>query len=87
MSGFLSICGVSTLPDEKPTWMPSSSSYRTEINGLESSRTCRTLCSTNVELPGRLSSTVPISIIAECCEFPTRIESACQFEYCRNCDL
>ena len=58
----------------------------TEINGLESSGTCRTLCSTRVEPPGRLSYTVPIPIIAQCCEFPTRTESECRSEYCRNWD-
>ena len=56
--------------DEKPARMSSSSSYPTEINGLESSRTCRTLCSTNVEPPGRLSCTMPIPILAQCSEFP-----------------
>ena len=29
--------------DENPAWMPASSSFLTEINGLESSGTCRTL--------------------------------------------
>ena len=51
-------------PNEKPTRMPSSSSSLTEINGLESSGTCQTLCSTSVEPPGRLSSTVPIPMMA-----------------------
>ena len=73
-------------PDEKPAWMPASSSCPTEIKGLESSGTCQTLCSTKVEPPGRLSSTVPILMIAQCCEFPTRTESACRSEYCQNCD-
>ena len=66
--------------------MPASSSCPTEINGLESLGTCQTSCSTKVEPPGRLSSTVPIPMIAQCCEFPTRTESGCQSEYCRNCD-
>ena len=73
-------------PDEKPTRMPSSSSCPTEIKGLESSGTCWMLCSTNVEPPGRLSSTVPIPIMAQCCEFLTWTESECQAEYCRNWD-
>ena len=47
-------------PDENLSWMMSLSSCPTEINVLVSSRTCRTLCSTNVETPGRLSSMVPI---------------------------
>ena len=51
--------------DEKPTRIP------IEINGRESSRTCPTLCSTSVEPPRRLSFTVPIPIMAQCCEFPT----------------
>ena len=73
-------------PDEKPARMPASSSCPTEINGLESSGTCQTLCSTSVETPGRLSSTLPIPIIAQCCEFPTQTESECRSEYCRNWD-
>ena len=73
-------------PDEKPARMLASSSCPTKINGLESSGTCRTLCSTRVEPPGRLSSTVPIPMIAQCCEFPIRTESECRSEYCRNCD-
>ena len=73
-------------PDEKPARMPASSSCPTKINGLESSGTCRTLCSTRVEPPGRLSSTVPIPMIAQCCEFPTRTESEFRSEHCRNCD-
>ena len=72
--------------DEKPARMPASSSCPTEINGLESSGTCQTLCSTKVEPPGRLSSTVPIPMIAQCCEFPTRTESECRSKYCQNCD-
>ena len=71
-------------PDENLARMPASSSCPTEIKGLEISGTCRTLCSTSVELPGRLSSTVPIPIMAQCSEFPTRTESECQSEYCRN---
>ena len=71
-------------PDEKLARMRSSSSCSTEINGLESSGTCQTLCSTSVEPPGRLSSTVLIPMMTQCCEFPTRTESECQAEYCRN---
>ena len=70
--------------DENPARMPASSSCLTEIKGLESSGTCRTLCSTSVEPPRRLSSTVLIPIIAQCCKFPTRTESECRSEYCRN---
>ena len=66
--------------------MPSSSSCLTEINGLERSGTCRMLCCTSVEPPGRLSSTVPIPMITQCCEFPTRTELECHAEYCRNWD-
>ena len=64
--------------DENLTQMLSSSSCLIEINGLESSGTCQTLCSTSVEPPGRLSSMVPISIITQCCEFPTRTELECR---------
>ena len=71
-------------PDENPARMPSSSSCLAEINGLDSSRTCRTLCSTSIEPPGRLSSTVLIPIMAQCCEFPTRTESECRAEYCQK---
>ena len=71
-------------PDEKPARMPASSSCPIEINGLESSGTCRTLCSTSVEPPGRLSSMVSIPIIAQCCKFLTRTESECRSKYCRN---
>ena len=71
-------------PDENPIRMPSSSSCPTEINGLDSSGTCRTLCSTSVEPPRRLSSTVPILIMVQCCEFLTRTESEYRAEYCRN---
>ena len=71
-------------PDENPTRMPSSSSCPTEINGLESSGACQKLCSTSVEPPRRLSSTVPIPIMAQCCEFPTQTESECRVEYCQN---
>ena len=38
-------------PDENPARMSASSSCPTEIMGLESSGTCRTLCSTSVEPP------------------------------------
>ena len=41
---------------------------------MPSSKTCQTLCSTSVEPPRRLSSIVPILIMAQCCEFPTRTE-------------
>ena len=41
----------------------------TKINGLESSSTCRTLGSTNVEPPRMLTSTVPTSIMVQFCEF------------------
>ena len=69
-------------PDENPTRMPSSSSYPTQrFNGLESSGT---LCSTAVKAPGRLSSTVPIHSMAQCCKFPTRTESDCWAEFYRN---
>ena len=68
--------------EEKAAQMSSSSSCLTEINGRESLGTCRTLCSTSVEPPGRLSSTVLIPIIAQCCEFPTRGKSECRSEYC-----
>ena len=86
-------------PDEKPIWIPSSSNCPIEINGLQSSGTCQTLCSTRVEplgvmiqwcarvVPKRLSSTVPTPIMAQCCEFPTRTESECLAKYCQNCDL
>ena len=67
-------------PDENPARMPSSSSCPSEINGLESSWTCRTLCSTSVEPLGRLIS------MAQCCEFPTRTDSECEVKYCRNWD-
>ena len=73
-------------PDDNPARMPSSSSCPTEINDLESSRTCWTLCSTSVEPPGRLSSLASILIMAQCCEFSTRIESEYRAEYCRNWD-
>ena len=53
-------------PDENPAWMLSSSSCPIEINGVESSGMCQTLCSTIVEPPRRLSSTVPIPL-----EMPT----------------
>ena len=71
-------------PDKKPTRMPASSSCPTEIKGLDSSGTCRTLCSMSIEPPERLSSTVAIPIIAQCCEYPTRTESKCRSEYCQN---
>ena len=71
-------------PHENPTQMPASSSFLTEINGLESSGTCQRLCSTSVEPPGKLSSTVPIPSIAQCWEFRTQTESECRSEYCRN---
>ena len=71
-------------PDDNPTRMSASSTCPTEINGLESSGTCWTLCSTSVEPPRRLSSTVPIMIIAQCCEFPIRTKSECRSEYCQN---
>ena len=70
------------LLEEKPTQMPSSSNCPTKINGLKSSGTCRTSCSTSVEPSRRLSSTMPIPIIARCCEFPARTELECLFEYC-----
>ena len=50
--------------DEKPARMSSSSNCLNEIKGLESLGTCKTLCSINVEPPGRLSSTMSILIIA-----------------------
>ena len=71
-----SLCGVSTLLMSCPT----------EINGLESWRTCQTLCSTSVEPRGRLSSIVPIPMMAQCCDFSTRTESECRVGYCRNSD-
>ena len=71
-------------PDENPARMPSSSSCPTEINGLESTRTCRTLCSTSVEPPGRFSSTVLIPMMAQCCEFLTQTESECRAKNCQN---
>ena len=49
--------------------VPSSSSCPDEMNGVESSGTCQTLCSTNVEPPERLSSTMLIPIIAQCVSF------------------
>ena len=72
------------IADENSTRMSSLSSCPTKINGHESSGTCRTLCSTSVEPPARLSSTVLILIMAQCCEFPTRTESECRAEFCRN---
>ena len=74
-------------PYEKSAWMSSSSSSPTEINGLESSGTCRTLCSTSVEPPGRLVTIVPIVIIVQCYEFLARTKWECQVEYCWNWDL
>ena len=50
-------------------------------------RECQMLCSNNVEPPQRLSSTMPIPITTQCCEFPTQTKSECQVEYYRNCDL
>ena len=76
-------------PNEKPTRMLSSSNCPTVIKGLENSGTCLTLYSTSVEPPRRLSSSVcpmPIPIIVQCCEFPTRTKSECRAEYCRNWD-
>ena len=61
--------------DEKSTRMPVSSSRPTKINGLVSSGTCRTLWSTKVEPPGRLSSIVPMPMMAQCWELPTRTQS------------
>ena len=60
-------------PDEKPTRMTSSSSFPTEINYLESSGTCHTLCFTNVETPGRLRFMISILIIAQCCGLLSRV--------------
>ena len=77
------LCSVHP-PDGKPTWMLSLPNCPTEISGRESSSTCRTLRSTNVEPPARLSSTVSIPIMSQCCEFPTRTELECQVVYCRN---
>ena len=51
-------------PDENLTRMSTPSSCLTQINGLESSGTCQTLCSKSVEPPGRLSFTELIPIIA-----------------------
>ena len=65
-------------PDENPTWMSSSSNFPIEINGLESSSTCQTLCSINVEPSGKLSAIVPMPMIAQYCELPTRNESECR---------
>ena len=76
------MCSVHPL-DEKST----TSNCTIEINGLDSSCKCQMLCSTRVESPGRLSSTVPMPIIAHCCEFLARIESECRAEYCQNCDI
>ena len=73
-------------PEEKPARILSSSNCLTEITGHESSSTCWTLHSTSVEPPARLSSTLPISIISQCCEFPTQIESECRVVYCWNWD-
>ena len=53
-------------PNENPVGIPASSSCLTEIKGLESSGMCRTLCSTSVEPPVRLSSTVPIPFTTLC---------------------
>ena len=60
-------------PHEMSSPMSSSSSCPTEINAIDSSGygTCRMLCSTNVEPARRLSSTVPITMMAQCCKFPT----------------
>ena len=74
-------------PDEKLTRMSSSSSSLAEINGLESSGMCQTLCSTNVEPTRRLSSIVPIPIIDQRYKFSTPTESECRFDYSRNWDL
>ena len=64
--------------DEKPIGMSSSSYCSTEIKGLESSSTCQTLCSINVEPSGKLSAIVPMPMIAQYCELPTRNESECR---------
>ena len=57
-------------PYEKPAWMPSSSCFPKEINGLDSSRMW---CSTSVEPPRRLSSIVPIPTMVQCCKFLSRV--------------
>jgi hypothetical protein len=55
-------------PDEKLVRKPASSSCPTEMSDRVSSGTCRTSWSTIVEPPGRLSSTVPMPMNAQCCE-------------------
>jgi hypothetical protein len=72
-------------PDEKLVRKPASSSCRTEMSDRVSSGTCRTSWSTIVEPPGRLSSTVPMPMTAQCCEFPRRMGSRVRTVYDRNC--
>jgi hypothetical protein len=72
--------------DEKLARMPASSSCLTEMSDLESSGTYRTLWSTIVEQPKRLSPTVPMPITTQCCEFLRRKGSKLRAVYCRNCD-
>ena len=84
-------CKPLSKDSDMPTFFLSSfqwvwQSRRTKISDLESSGTCRTSYSTNVKPPERLSSTVPIPIMAQYCEFPTWTESKYRAKYCRNWD-
>jgi hypothetical protein len=71
--------------DEKLVRKPASSSCPTEMRDRVRSGTCRTSWSTIVEPPGRLSSTVPMPMTAQCCEFSTRTGSRVRAVYDRNC--
>ena len=65
-SGF-NECTFGPLASRRFPLLSSSSSCLIEINGLESSGTCQTLCNTNVKPLRRLSSILPIPIISKCC--------------------
>jgi hypothetical protein len=71
-------------PDEKLVRKQASSSGPTEMSDRVSSGTCRTSWSTILEPPRRLSSTIPMPMTAQCCEFPTRMGSRSQAVYDQN---
>jgi hypothetical protein len=72
-------------PDEKLVRKSVSSSCPSEMSDLVSFGICRTSWSTIVEPPGRLSSTVPMPMTAQCCEFPTLTGSRLRAVYDWNC--
>jgi hypothetical protein len=72
--------------EENMARMHVSSSYPTEISDLESFGTCQISWSTIVEPPGRLNFIVLMLMTAQCCEFPTRIESKLRAIYFQNCN-